>query len=455
MVGPLLGMLVGLCAIQEDPVIMLIGFFLSARYILFNSAKILPYVIILPVFFADWLYALGYIPYSFTWLPDVGMVIFTIKVIINRLIDRKVVTTRIDLPLAVFFFWAFLSLFINGGSPLQMFFSLRQMFKYVVMFYLFIHINFEEPFLKKLNLLLLGLFFIQVPTALVKMTIYGRTEWAIGTYAEFGGGLSAILPLFVNAICLGFYFYESQKWQYLGFMAYFQLFYYACPKRVYPLFAIASVGFLLTQAGKENVKKVLPLTPLVFVILVGALYVNPDWNQLFTNPKGAVEWAKAYEYQKDENLTTGRTAVAELVVTTLAKNPVHFVFGFGPGTLTESFNKDKTSIHDSLGIYYGITEFVILSLEYGFGGLVLFLWLMLTLFRVNQHIFNRVGDGYWRAISFGFKGILFICTLSLFYTPIFRLDVSGFMYWYIFTVLYTIGRQRGLFAPGNAHALAV
>ncbi|MCK5145975.1 hypothetical protein KAR48_04420 [bacterium] len=443
-IAPLTGTVVGLFVIQEDPILMLIGFFIAGRALFFNNSKILPYVIILPVWFADWFFALGYIPASFTWLPDVALVIFTIKVVIMRLIDKEIVRTHIDIPFAAFTIWAVISMVVNDQSPLSMFFSMRQMFKYAVMFYLFVHINYDEKFLKRLNLLLLGIFIIQIPTALIKMTIFGRTEWAIGTYAYFGGGLSAILPLFVNSICLGFYLYDRTKWQYLGFMVYFQLFYYACPKRVYPLFAMASITYLLIRAGKKNFKKVLPLTPLAVIIIALALYVSPNWNELFTNPQGAMDWATSYTYQKNEEVTSGRAAVAELVIKTLINNPVKFLFGYGPGTLTESFVKNKDSVMDSLSIYYGITEFALISLEYGFVGLGIFCWILITLYRTNHRLFLKIDDPYWKAISFGYKGVIFISFLALVYTPIFRLDVSGFMIWYIFTILYIVGRQKGI-----------
>jgi|GEM_PF-6887212 len=443
-ITPLLGFLVGMFVIQENPILMLVGFFLAARSIFFSNAKILPYVIIIPVWCADWFYALGFIPASFTWLPDVGLVIFTIKVVISRLLDKKHVRTHIDLPFAGFTIWAIISMVVNSQSPLAMFFSMRQMFKYAMMFYLFVHINYDEAFLKRLNITLLAIFTIQVPTALIKMLYFGRTEWAIGTYAYFGGGLSAILPLMVNSICLGFYLYDKTDWKYLAYMAYFQLFYYACPKRVYPLFAAASIAFLLSRTGKKNLQKVLPLTPLVIIVVLIALWVSPDWNQLFTNPQGAMDWATNYTYQKNEEVTSGRVAVAELVTKTLLNDPVKLLFGYGPGTMTESFTQDKASVMESLSIYYGITEFALISLEYGFFGLGFFIWIILTVYRVNHRFFVHVDDPYWKAISFGMKGIIFVSLLALVYTPIFRLDVSGFMFWYIFTILYSVGRQKNI-----------
>ncbi len=443
--APLLGAVIGLFAVQEDPVLLLIGFFLSVRFIIFNNAKVLPIIIMISVFFADWLSAIGLIPYSFTWLPDLALLIFSMKVVLQQIQEPKRIRTSIDLPLFVFIFWGLISMVLNHQSPFNMFFSLRQMLKFSLMFYLLVYINFDEQFIKRLNKLLIFLIIIQVPTALIKMTVHGRTEFAIGTYANFGGGMTPVLTLFVDSVCLGLYLFHNQNFKYILFMLYFQLFYYACPKRIYPVFAMIVGAFLLLKAGSKQRKKLVPLIPVLILGLALVIYVNPDWGQIFTNPSQTMHWATSYTYQKNDEVTSGRTAVAELVIKTLLKKPLKLLFGFGPGTMTESFSQNKEQLHETLSIYYGLTDFVIISMEYGIIGTLIFLWLLLSVYRMNNTFFIKTRDPYWKALSFGYKGIIFTCLISIFYTPIFRLDLSGFLFWFGGGIIYTMGHQHGIF----------
>jgi len=446
--APIIGCAIGLLIVQDNPVLLLVGFFLASRLIIFSNAKIMPYVIIFSVFFSDWLSSMGLIPSSFTWLPDVALLVFTVKVFFLRFIDKKIIKTQIDIPIIFFLLWAAISMIVNSTSFIGAFYSGRQLLKFVLMFYLFVNFNYNETFIKKLNILLVGLFLIQVPTALIKMLIYGKGEEAIGTYARYGAALSAILPLFVNAVCLGFYLFYKGKSRFISFFLYFQLFYFACPKRIYPIFAIITIAYLILISGKQNIKKFLPLTPLLILFTTIILYINPNLNLLLSNPKRALDWVTSYTYQKTEDVTSGRVAVAELAIQKIMDSPHHLLFGYGPGTMTEGFQSDKDSIYRSLSIYYGLTEFTIMLLEYGIVGVMLFLYLLIRIYKVTHEFFMTIEDPYWKAIAFGYKGIWLACILAYFYTPIFRLDLSGFIFWFGISAIVVISNQKNIL--GNA-----
>ena len=276
------------------------------------------------------------------------------------------------------------------------------------------------------------------------MLIYGKGEEAIGTYARFGAALSAILPLFVNAVCLGFYLFYKRKPRFISFFLYFQLFYFACPKRIYPIFAIITIAYLILISGKQNIKKFVPLTPLLILFITIILYINPNLNLLLSNPKRALDWVTSYTYQKTEDVTSGRVAVAELAFQKIMDSPHHLLFGYGPGTMTEGFQSNKDSIYRSLSIYYGLTEFTIMLLEYGIIGVMLFFYLLIRIYKVTHKFFMTIDEPYWKAIAFGYKGIWMACLLAYFYTPIFRLDLSAFIFWFGISTIYVISNQKNI-----------
>jgi hypothetical protein len=399
-------------------------------------------MILFSIFFADWLSALGLIPVAFTWLPDIALIILTSKVLILKFRKYHFARTTLDFPILVFIVWGVISLLINGGSFIDMILSLRQLLKFGLMFFMIVYLDFGKDFFRKMLIVLLVLFIIQVPTALVKMMIYGQGEHAIGTYAFFGGGLSAILPLFVLSVMLGLYFYESSKWRYLVFLGYFQLFYYACPKRAYPMFAFVILPFLLLLSGKQSWKKLLPLSPVVAVFLAMLLYVSPDLRSALDSPGNVVSWATSYTYQKDDEVTSGRVAVVEFVFKMLKEKPIHLLVGLGPGTMTEKLDNPEGGFKEDLPIYYGLTEFSTMSIEYGYGGVLIFLWMLFRLFKALKIRFKNTHDPFWKAMAFSSLGIWFTCLLTYFYSAVFRMDVSAFLFWFFAAMIHNLSRHE-------------
>jgi hypothetical protein len=443
----MIGALIGLMIAQENTLLLMVGFFFAGRLIIFSNPNVSFYLILFSIFFADWFAGLKLIPPSFTWLPDIALIILTVKVLLRRIVDRNLVRTDLDIPLVMFILWGIVSVIVNGYSFLGLFVSLRQLLKFGLMYVLIINLRPDEAFFKGIIKVLIGLFAIQVPTALIKMMIYGQGEWAIGTYAVFGGGLSTILPLFVISVSLGFYFYDRPRLWYLGFLIYFQLFYFACPKRAYPMFAMVLFPFLILKTGKRVLKKLLALAPLLAVALVIILYINPDLKAFLDSPKSVVDWATSYTYQKNDEITSGRVAVAELVYQKLKEKPVRFLLGFGPGSMTEGFDERKGLLREELPIYYGWTEFTTMSLEYGFVGIGIFLWMLIMIYRKNHLYFKRMVDPYWKAMAFGYKGIWLSCLLAFFYGPVFRLDISAFLFWFLLAAITLMAQQADEEAP--------
>jgi len=438
----LVGALVGLMIAKNDPLFIFVAFFLSVRLILFSNTNVFLYVITISVFFADWLHVLGLIPEQFTWIPDMILLFLMFRVVAMIIREKRFVRTSLDLPVIAFVFWGALSMFITGQPPVSLFISLRQIIKFSLLFYVIQYLHFDNAFFKRLIYLLIFLFAIQVPTAIIKMFIYGQGEHAIGTYAYFGGGLTAILPVIVISIALGFYFFYKSNIRYLIFVLYFQLFYIACPKRMYPFFAIVVFIYLIKISGLRKLKKLLPFSPVLVLVLGLLFYASPELRTIFDNPKSIVDWSTSYTYQKNDEQTSGRMAVAELVFNTLKRNPVNFAFGFGPGTVTESFDSVKGQVRQELNIYYGWTEFSMMALEYGFVGVILFLWILYTIMRQNTKYFKNSEDPFWKSISFGYRGICILYFMAFFYTTIFRLDVSAYLFWLLASIIYKIDAKR-------------
>ena len=120
------------------------------------------------------------------------------------------------------------------------------------------------------------------------------------------------------------------------------------------------------------------------------------------------------------------------------QNPINFLFGFGPGSTSKSYFNELGNRRNTFGISYGLSQWVTMSLEYGWIGAILFLWLFIPLFRINQKFFRATKDRYWKSISFGFKGILFTYLMGIFYSRVFRLDILSFIFWLFASIIYSM-----------------
>ncbi|MFX1555451.1 MAG: hypothetical protein ACFFBV_16115, partial [Promethearchaeota archaeon] len=155
----------------------------------------------------------------------------------------------------------------------------------------------------------------------------------------------------------------------------------------------------------------------------------------------ATNYTSAYAGPKGE--ASGRFSAAKEALQVSAENPVNLMIGFGPGSASKSyFKKFAGKLLSKLRISYGWeTQWVVMNLEYGIVGVFLFLLAIFLIFKRNQRFFERINDPYWRAISFGFKGISFTYFMGFFYATVFRQDVMAFIFWFFAASIYCLEHE--------------
>jgi len=442
--GYLIGCSLGLLVIQDNFMLLLLAFSLPLGLILFFSPRFSLYVILFSVFFIDWLMHLDLIPPEATLVPELALLILTIRVVVLKIQDKKFAKTPINIPILIFILWGFLSALINSQHIVTTIIGFRFDLKYILMFFLLVNLDLDEQFFKRIIYIVIILLLIQVPVAVVKLQLYGQGEWAIGTYAGHGGIYSTMLPLIAISIFLGLFLYEKHRWGYVFFSLLFILFSIVGGKRAFVFFGLLLFLFLFWQAGKKNLVRLLAIAPLFLVALGACVYFIPTLKPAFKDPKHIVDYTVAYStaHSRETGKAIGRTSAMMTAYSIAKENPVNLLFGFGPGSLAPSYFKEfEGNLLNIIPIRYGFSQWVTMSLEYGWVGVLLFLWLFIPLFRVNQKFFHVTNDNYWKAISFGFKGILFTYLMGFFYSVIFRLDLLGFIFWLFAATIYCMGKK--------------
>jgi len=443
--GYLVGCFAGLLIIQDNPFLLLMSFAIPFGIILFTNPNISFYIIMFSVFFADWLMGLGLIPPEMTLLPEVALLIVTVKIIILRINDRKFIKTSITVPILFLVFWGLISTLINSQNIVTTIIGFRFDLKYVLMFFVIINLNPDERFFKRMIFTLIVLLLIQIPVALVKLTIYGQGEWAIGTYGVHIGTYSTILPLVAISIFLGFFVHEKPRLRYIIVLLLFFVFSIIGGKRAFVFLAVLLYLFLFWQSGKKNFAKLSILAPVVMVGVLACIYFIPSLNPALKNPRHLMDFSVSYStaYSVETGKSIGRASTLVEAYKVSTENPVNFLLGFGPGSMAESYIKEfEGKRRNELPMWYGLSQWIKMSLEYGWVGALLFLWLFIPLFRANRRFFSSTTDRYWKAISFGFNGILFTYLMGFFYAVVFRLDLSAFIFWFFAATIYCLREQK-------------
>jgi hypothetical protein len=445
------GCCLGLLVANPHPYVVLGSFSLLLGMVLIRYHEVGFYLILLSVFFADWFKELGLIPDQMTWVPDVILVILAFKAVFLSEGQPRTAKTWVAAPVLAFVLCGFISTLLNSEHMITAVLGFRQDLKFVVMFFLLISFDLEERFFRNMIRIFIVILLVQVPVALVKLTVYGQGEQAIGTYAVKGGTFSTILPLAAISIFLGFYLFDKPRFRYILACALFVLFSIVGGKRGFVFFGVGLSVFLFFQAGRRNLLRIALIAPFLAAGFLACVYFVPSLKPAFKDPRHLIDFPTSYStaYTRDTGEADGRTAAVRVTHRMLKEETRSLLLGFGPGSASKSYFKEyEGKWADKIPIFYGETQWVLMSLEYGYVGTGLFLFLFIPIFVRNRRLFARLNDGYWKAVSFGFMGICLTYLMGFFYGEVFREDVLAFVFWFFAATMYWLADHRGFEATG-------
>lgn len=430
--------------VYQSPYIWLFFASIPVLFLVLKKYEIGIYFIMFSVFFSDWLIGLGYIPTQLSWLPEIVLIIYFIKFLIER---RSLARTPIDTPIFFFIIVGIASVMLNSLSPISLILAFRLDLKFILMFYILVSINLQTKTLKKMMGVLIFLFIIQVPVAYFKYTIYGQNEFAVGTYTHFGGGLSTILPLFAISLFTGMYLYYKSHIKYLFYILGFLFFPIFAGKRGFLFFGILLLLFLIWQSKEKLRRKLVPISLIIIFGLFASIIFVPTWRNVLDNPRFMYDYTISYTYQRDlHGSAGGRMSAIQETYQNLEQDPLNFLIGKGPGSTIKSFfpGYSRKGVSMPVNISYGFTHLVSTVIDYGYLGFILyFLFPIILLFKANRSFFRNIKNKFWQAMSFGFGGILFSSLLiGLFYWELFRVDVSAFVFWFFAAAVYSVNSRK-------------
>jgi len=228
-------------------------------------------VLSIATFFGDWLVGLGILPGQTMWILELFVLLLFLKTLLNAVLK----SWRIEFPfgwiIAAFVLTAGVSMYINHGRPLHLILFLRLVLLYYLLYVAVWNLGLPEKAIHRFIRFLLVLIVIQLPTAVVKLLIYGQGESAIGTYAVAGGTLSTVMPLIVIGFGFALYLIYRRSVFYLLLIVGAVAFSIIGGKRGFIFFLPACLIFL-TWYLRKDIANLFRYTVVGSVILLTAAF---------------------------------------------------------------------------------------------------------------------------------------------------------------------------------------
>lgn len=457
----LLAFYIGKSAVYPQPNLWFLMGFLFLVVALTKNPKIGIFVVLISVFLLDWLNRTFLIlPRQITWLKDASILILLIRTLTMVVRDKKIERTPIDFFLFLFLVGGFFSAVTNAVSPPVAALGFRPLLKYILLFYVIVNSGFEEEFLKKVFVTLLIIALVQIPVCLFESFLWterlllrgpamNRWDFVTGTLPRGSSGVVSIFIIGAMCILIGLGIYHKSRLRALSASA---LLFIPLPLTVSRGTLLALPVVLLYMLGRR-VREAFGLRVgyalLLSLLFISAVYVGSSatgYNLLgyIRHPVAALK----QQSQPVEQGYVGRISGTEFVFAYLGTHPHGRLLGVGPGVWSESFfggfsGRLWTEFEDMP--VSRINQIASIMSEFGILGLVLFFLIVYRVYRMNQTFFSRTADSYWKSISFGFSGIIFLYALSTVYLSVWYADGTASLFWILAAVIFCIGRQKGIF----------
>ncbi len=436
--------------------------------------RLFVYIITLIVFFGNFFEGYGLLPPFVNWLTEPLIYLFFLSSLVSR-------RGRVRFPFIIWFLLLFVigicSAVLNHSLGLGTVFGMRLVFRYYLFFLAFVNAHFSEIELRKIEKLITFCFFIQIPVIFVKMMIYGQGEQATGTYSMSDGSVVAFMPLIACGYLMGFYLYVKPVAKYFFYSAAFLASGIMGHKRALPFLTPPTFLFISWLAIKDKmiIKKNIPnlqlrvtaflaiLATLTFVVSIKTMYsLTPEHKRGGSISLGyLVKKILSYEQTtsgENPEWTGGRTATTIRIFTRLPqKGIIKMMFGYSPGSyISTRFSKERqktgsdikhNQLFKDMKFYYGVTPLNFTAMEYGFLGVLISIFFLISMYRTIIKTWKLVDEPYQKAVTFGAVNFAFVYIIiwSWYSKSILLGDTMPYVF---YTMLGSVCSRYKLAVPG-------
>jgi len=459
-----LSILGGYLMVRVSPTFKVLIFLLPIMIIVLNKPKWGVYVLLTTIFYADWLsIKWNILPRAASWQIEMVIAILFLTAIARiTLRNAKIIRTPLDKFFIILVAVGVVSHFINSSSPVITALGIRNTFKYPLFFYLLIQLDLDEKFYKNVIKYFIFLALIQILVTIIQSSIWTpeiekaftaagkgagyRYDFVTGTLGLGQSGALGLLMVNIICILIGFYLYLK--------------------KHIYLILSILLIIPMILGESRGSIL-FLPLVLLflfkrdfftrkVFLHLLtfGIIGVAILFSIFFISPvkeEGLTRYNPVQIFREHTESPTIRRARIKnimLVNKIVSESRKTQLVGYGLGNASPSIFENYTGFIYAEYAWAHINNQQIswTMLELGYLGLMLFFIIIYQVYKINELFFlNQTKDKYWKAISFGFTGIIFIFVIGTIYTSVWYKDIIGFCFWFFSAAIFSVGKKKAIF----------
>ncbi len=438
----ILGGLAGIVYVMLTPMWWLVFLGMAILIAVFVSNRVGFFIIITTLFIFNWLFGvLRVIPKEITWLPDVILIILTAKVAFLQAGEKRFKGTPIDTAVLAIIMVGITSAMYSTVSPVTVILGFRNFFKYVLMFYILRNIEPNERFYRLFLTLLFIFAVVQIPVTIVQALYYGNIGEDIadnvsGTLGWRTTGAMAIFMGFFASILTGLFVRQRKLiFLLLGASCFIPVIlgsglfgFYIIPPAI-----LICLIYGYPKTLRNFFKLIALIGTMAFLIWTSINFHDHLYQGKLAETIRSPRKFYRFNLNYRKEGTFGRFQVIKVANDLLSQHLPYLVIGFGPGNASDSFfSQYKGRLEKQFqGRKIAGVQMTAIILEFGYLGLVLFLYLFYRLLKINAIFYKNTSSDYWKAISIGYNGMVFCYIAGIFYNPAWFFDVLAFTFWFI------------------------
>ena len=479
-----------------SPTIVIAGVFVVAAivftvvrplWVLGFLAVYLPFETLVLKFTPDDAYVI--VRYASELLIYVIAVVILLRVAVRSI---KISTSPIDLPFVLFVVTLIASAFINLVAPSIAILGMRQILRFMLVFFLVLYLKPSKNYIRTLTMILFGIVFLECGIGFLQPIFGERLDlFLLPSESRALGDITLTSGVAETWDPGSHIFATLGRYDRLGNFLY--------------IFLLLGTGFLFEMVGKKKsrsleVEKSRMKTWLILLFGLGVpalvlTYSRASWFAFLLGFLFIGLWVKrdrriaialvsfviaAFGYVAITGLSVrvitdiqGQTLVERFyetfsaarwrgeyyglgrvfwdVQTPLVVVPSSPLFGVGPGQFGGGAAAAlyNTKVYDSLGLPFGVfgTEGYIdnnwFSIwgEAGTIGLLLFIWMLMILFRYAMNLYRESKDEFTRALAIGFAACILGVAFNGFFSTLFEIRTLAFYFWMYGGFIVVLGQQ--------------
>jgi len=413
-----------------------------------------------------------------------GLIYLLVLVVAYRFFMRRVAirATPIDLPFIFFCVVALASLAINLVSPLTGLLGVRQIVRFIILFFVTVYLDPEERFMKWLTVALFGVMVFQAALGVVQSVAGGRfDEFLIPSERRFYESIQ--LTSGVDQ----FWSPGTRVFATLG--RYDQLGTFLC------FFALLAIGLMYHSSEKTDRRRLLLIAlaamPALLLTLsraswfgfalglfvIGGLLMR-DWRvrygygalavvavaylaitgltvrYLIDSPEQTLveRFFEAFSYERWRGEYFGLGRVYWVVQTPLVVVRSSPLFGVGPGQYGggAAAALGNTTAYEKLNLPFGVygsegyidNNWFSLWGETGTIGLIFYAWMFVALGRMALTVAHRARDGFLKGLALGFVGCIVAVSFQAFLATYLEVRTLALYFWLYAAFIYVLARRQ-------------